>query len=148
VCTAHTRRMLYSQTPTPCTPLHSNFPVSVPTGTGKHCSSAPQIPPQAEAFTNCQPLLRAHLVPVAGPFLPLNPKIIPTPKPDIYPGLSKPLPVNGTVWGSWSLNVPDATTLQKVYDIGRQDAAFWATKQGLADAAAATKAMQATVVRL
>jgi hypothetical protein len=45
------------------------------------------------------------------------------------------------------LNVPDATTLKKVYDIGRQDAALWATKQGLADAAAATKAMQATVVR-
>jgi len=84
---------------------------------------------------------------VAGPYLPLNPVIIPTPKPHIYPGLSKPLPVNATVWREYSLKVPDNATIKSIFNIGRQDAAFWATRQGLASAAQATQALQATVLK-
>lgn len=82
----------------------------------------------------------------AGPFLPLNPSTLPDPKADIYPGLAKPLPVNATEWGSWGLRIPDNATLKMVYDTGREDAAFWASREGLATAANATKALQATAV--
>lgn len=73
--------------------------------------------------------------------------MIPTPKPDIYPGLSKPLPVNATTWSSYALNIPDAATLRSIFDIGRQDAAAWAMKQGLASLAAADKALNMTQVK-
>lgn len=82
----------------------------------------------------------------AGPFLPLNPTATPAPAPDIFPGLSKPLPVNATEWNSWGLNIPSNTTLKMVFDMGRLDAAFWASKEGLASAAAATSALQATAL--
>lgn len=82
------------------------------------------------------------------PFIPLNPTVLPTPRPDIYPGLSKPLPVNATVWMSYALQIPDNATLKSIYDIGQQDAAFWALKEGLVTAAAATKALQQTGVGL
>jgi hypothetical protein len=40
--------------------------------------------------------------------------------------------------------VQDEATTALMYDIGRQDAAFWASKEGLATAAQATAALQAT----
>lgn len=80
----------------------------------------------------------------AAPFLPLNPITLPEPVADIYPGLSKPLPVNATVWSSWGLSVPNDTHIATIHDIGRQDAAFWANREGLATAAEATAAVQAT----
>lgn len=84
-----------------------------------------------------------HRLP-AGPFLPFNPVPLPSPKPVIYPGLSQLLPVNSTVWQAWALMVQDEATTALMYDIGRRDAAFWASKEGLATAAQATAALQAT----
>lgn len=74
----------------------------------------------------------------------MNPTVIPEPKPDIYPGLSKPLPVNATVWQSYGLNVADNATLKSMYDIGREDAAFWALELGVASPTECTQALQAT----
>jgi hypothetical protein len=74
----------------------------------------------------------------------LNPIVIPAPKPDIYPGLSKPLPVNATVWQSYILDIPDNASIRSMYDIGRQDAAFWALQLGVASPSESTQALQAT----
>jgi hypothetical protein len=70
--------------------------------------------------------------------------MIPAPKPDIYPSLSKPLPVNATVWQSYIFNIPDNATIRSMYDIGREDAAFWALQQGVASPGNCTQALQAT----
>lgn len=84
--------------------------------------------------------------PATAPYLPLNPVPLPTPAPDIYPGLSGPLPVNSTVWGSWSLNVPDDSSLAAMYAQGAKDAAAWAVQQGLASADEAAAAVNATAL--
>lgn len=83
----------------------------------------------------------------AAPFIPLNPVVIPTPTPDIYPGLSKPLPVNATTWASYALNIPDSATLRSIFDTGRRDAAAWAIQQGLASQAAVDTALNLTHVK-
>lgn len=78
--------------------------------------------------------------------MPLNPVPLPTPAPDIYPGLSGPLPVNATVWGSWALQVPAEAALAGMYAQGARDAAAWAVEQGLASEGEAAAALQATAL--
>eukprot|EP00878_Enallax_costatus_P001397 GHUV01001547.1.p1 GENE.GHUV01001547.1~~GHUV01001547.1.p1 ORF type:complete len:339 (+),score=33.22 GHUV01001547.1:221-1237(+) len=84
----------------------------------------------------------------SGPFLPLDPKVLPTPKPDIYPGLSGPLRFPPEVWNSYGLLIPDNTTLLYLHNQGRKDAAFWAKKSGLVTQQQVDRVMAATEIQL
>jgi hypothetical protein len=65
---------------------------------------------------------------------------------DIYPGLSGPLEVQPHVWNTFALALPDAATLQYIFDIGRRDAAHWVGMQQLATPERIVAALQATTV--
>jgi hypothetical protein len=86
------------------------------------------------------------LTAAAAPYLPLNPDIQFPDSVDIHPGMSGPLPVSAEAWNNFALTVPDADTLQQLFDVGRRDAAFWVSQQRLARPEQVATALRATGV--
>jgi hypothetical protein len=92
------------------------------------------------------PALRGALLPLplTAAYLPFNPVRIPSPTPDIFPGLSGPLKVSAQKWASFAANIPDDETLTYIFNTGRADAAAFVRAKGLASAAAVDAALAAT----
>lgn len=140
--------------------MHAYFAAVVLGPSGPCCFTGWQLHAARSAHGMCKfgtkttELANHHLVAApppcppsaAVPYLPLNLDIQFPDSVDIHAGISGPLPVPAEAWNNFALTVPDAATLQQLFDAGRRDAAFWVSQQRLAQPEAVAAALRATGV--
>ncbi|KAF8065656.1 KIN4A [Scenedesmus sp. PABB004] len=103
-----------------------------------HAKPAPGAP--AGASSTLQLLVAGRNASGPDPLLPLDPIVAPTPRADIFPGLSGPLDRSDAAWNALGLAIPDDATLDMLFATGLRDGAAWARAAGFGGGARSARA--------